>query len=91
MSSILYRIAGQPIVMDLPWSVACMSTDTRSAIPHVNRAGCAWRYLPSDLLPCQTVYGYLAAWRDDGALQRLHDQLPDQVRAAAAAPATTSA
>jgi transposase len=53
------------------------------AILYVNRAGCAWRYLPKDFPPWQTVYGYFAAWRDDGTLQRLHDQLRDQARTAA--------
>jgi putative transposase len=43
----------------------------------------AWRYLPSDFPPWQTVYGYFAAWRDDGTLARLHDQLRRLVRAAA--------
>jgi transposase len=31
-----------------------------NAIVHVNRTGCAWRYLPNDLPPWRTVYGYLA-------------------------------
>jgi transposase len=50
---------------------------------YLDRAGCAWRYLPSDFPPWQTVYGYFAAWRDDGTLTRLHDALRAQVRAAA--------
>jgi transposase len=54
-----------------------------NAILYVNRAGCAWRYLPSDFPPWPTVYGYFATWRDDGTLARLHDQLRDQARAAA--------
>jgi len=53
------------------------------AILYVDRAGCAWRYLPSDFPPWPTVYGYFAAWRDDGTLARLHDALRAQVRAAA--------
>ena len=50
---------------------------------YVDRTGCAWRYLPADFPPWQTVYGYFAAWRDDGTLARLHSQLRAQVRAAA--------
>lgn len=50
---------------------------------YLDRAGCAWRYLPKDFPPWQTVYGYFAAWRDDGTLQHLHDQLRDAARAAA--------
>ena len=53
------------------------------AILYLDRAGCAWRYLPSDYPPWGTVYGYFAAWRDDGTLARLHDALRAQVRGAA--------
>lgn len=53
------------------------------AILYLDRTGCAWRYLPSDFPPWQTVYGYFAAWRDDGTLARLHDALRAQVRTAA--------
>jgi putative transposase len=53
------------------------------AILYVDRAGCAWRYLPADYPPWRTVYGYFAAWRDDGTLARLHDALRARVRAAA--------
>ena len=52
-------------------------------ILYVDRTGCAWRYLPSDFPPWRTVYGYFAAWRDDGTLARLHDVLRARVRAAA--------
>jgi transposase len=42
--------------------------------------------------PWQTVYGYFAAWRDDGTLARLHDGLRARVRAAAGrSPAPTAA
>jgi transposase len=50
---------------------------------YLDRTGCAWRYLPADFPPWQTVYGYFAAWRDDGTLARLHDVLRAQVRTAA--------
>ncbi len=53
------------------------------AILYLDRTGCAWRYLPSDFPPWQTVYGYFAAWRDDGTLARLHATLRAQVRTAA--------
>ena len=54
-----------------------------NAILYVTRTGCAWRYLPKDFPPWRTVYGYFAAWRDDGTLIRLHDRLRDQARIAA--------
>ena len=38
-----------------------------------------------------TVYGYFAAWRDDGTLARLHDALRAQVRAAAGRDAEPTA
>ena len=50
---------------------------------YLDRTGCAWRYLPADFPPWQTVYGYFAAWRDDGTLTRLHDALRERVRSAA--------
>ena len=53
------------------------------AILYLDRTGCAWRYLPGDFPPWQTVYGCFAAWRDDGTLTRLHDVLRGLVRAAA--------
>ena len=53
------------------------------AILYLDRAGCAWRYLPAGYPPWGTVYGYFATWRDDGTLARLHDALRAQVRAAA--------
>jgi putative transposase len=61
------------------------------AILYLDRAGCAWRYLPSDYPPWGTVYGYFAAWRDDGTLARLHDALRAQVRAAAGRDAEPTA
>ena len=53
------------------------------AILYLDRTGCAWRYLPADFPPWRTVYGYFAAWRDDGTVARLHDTLRAQARAAA--------
>jgi len=50
---------------------------------YLDRTGCAWRYLPTGYPPWQTVYGYFAAWRDDGTLARLHSELREQARIAA--------
>ena len=57
----------------------------------VDRTGCAWRYLPAGFPPWPTVYGYLSAWRDDGALARLHDVLRARVRAAGRDPEPAAA
>ena len=51
-----------------------------NAILYHVRAGGAWRMLPKDLPPWQTVYGYFRDWRKDGTLDRLHDALREQVR-----------
>jgi transposase len=61
------------------------------AILYLDRTGCAWRYLPADYPPWQTVYWYFAAWRDDGTLARLHAQLRTQVRITAGRTAQPTA
>jgi transposase len=53
------------------------------AILYLDRTGCAWRSLPADFPPWQTVYTYFATWRDDGTLARMHAGLRAQARAAA--------
>jgi transposase len=53
-----------------------------NAILYADRTGCAWRYLPKDFPPWRTVYGYFSAWRDNGTLQRIHDQLRAAAHAA---------
>jgi transposase len=51
-----------------------------NAVLYQVRAGGAWRMLPRDLPPWQTVYWYFKRWRQDGTLDRLHDALREQVR-----------
>jgi len=51
-----------------------------NAIFYVNRGGCAWRMLPKDFPPYQTVYRYFRAWGKDGTWERVHNALRDQVR-----------
>src|SRR4029450_13816181 len=36
------------------------------------RAGCAWRLLPHDLPPWQTVYPYFRCWRQPGVWEQVH-------------------
>ncbi len=60
-----------------------VSLDRRSlvnAIFYVVRAGCAWRLLPSDFGPWQTVYGYYRRWCQDWTWTFLHDTLRDYLR-----------
>lgn len=47
---------------------------------YIVRSGCAWRLLPSDFGPWQTVYGYFRVWSQDGSWQYIHDVLRDCVR-----------
>jgi transposase len=49
----------------------------------VVRTGCSWRQLPVDFPPWQTVYWYFQRWSAEGAVDRLHDALRDQLRAEA--------
>jgi transposase len=51
-----------------------------NAIFYVLRTGCAWRMLPHDFPPWQTVYGHFKRWRDDGTVGRVHDALRDRLR-----------
>lgn len=51
-----------------------------NAIFYVVRSGCAWRMLPHDFLPWQTVYGYFASWKREGVWQRMNDALREAVR-----------
>ena len=54
-----------------------------NAIFYVVRSGCAWRLVPHEFPPWQTVYHYWRAWRLDGMWERLHTRLRAAVRAAA--------
>lgn len=54
-----------------------------NAIFYVVRTGCAWRLLPREFPPWQTVFWYFKRWRADGSLDRVHNALRDQLRDAA--------
>jgi len=51
-----------------------------NAIFYVVRSGCAWRMLPSDFGPWQTVYGYFRRWSQDWTWTFMHDALRDCLR-----------
>ncbi|MGH2585172.1 MAG: IS5 family transposase [Dehalococcoidia bacterium] len=62
------------------------SVDVReilNAIRYVLRAGCAWRLLPHDLPPWQTVYAYFRRWQADGTWERIAGALRRDLRVAA--------
>ena len=50
------------------------------AILYVLRNGVAWRALPHDLPPWQTVYDYFRRWRRDGTWEAINAELREQVR-----------
>jgi transposase len=50
------------------------------ALRYVLRGGIAWRALPHDYPPWQTVYHFFRAWRLDGTWERLTDELRGLVR-----------
>ena len=51
-----------------------------NAVFYVVRSGCAWRLLPSDYPPWQTVYGYFRQWNQDWTWSFIHDTLRDWLR-----------
>jgi putative transposase len=51
-----------------------------NAICYVLRSGGAWRLLPKNYPPWQTVYGWYRRWQQGGVWQKIHDTLRAQVR-----------
>ena len=45
------------------------------AVFYVLRSGCAWRLLPHDFPPWQTVFNHFRKWRTRGLWQSLHESL----------------
>lgn len=62
-----------------------------NALFYLSRSGCAWRMLPKDFSPYQTVYDYFRTWRKDGTWLRVHDALRDRVREKAGREVSPSA
>ena len=51
-----------------------------NAILYVLRSGCAWRLLPHDFPPWQTVYASFRKWKRDGTWEKIHHMLHGRVR-----------
>jgi putative transposase len=51
-----------------------------NSIFYVLQSGCAWRMLPKEMPPWQTVYHYFHLWRTDGTWERIHSVLREKVR-----------
>jgi putative transposase len=54
-----------------------------SALLYFVRSGCAWRLLPRDFGPWNTVYHYFWLWTKQGCWKIIHDLLREAVRTAA--------
>ena len=48
---------------------------------YIARTGCAWRMLPKEYPPKDTVYYYFKMFRLDGTWERIHDLMRKRVRA----------
>lgn len=55
--------------------------DMVDGIFYLNRTGCQWRYLPSDLPPWRLVQYYFYKWRNNGLYQQINTILARLVRA----------
>lgn len=51
-----------------------------NGIIYVLSTGCQWRYIPKDLPPRSTVFGYFDLWIYDGTLDRIHHALYEKCR-----------
>ena len=51
-----------------------------NAIFYVLKSGCAWRLLPRDFPPWETVYWWFRRWRIDGTFERLNAALRERLR-----------
>jgi putative transposase len=63
---------GRPLKLD--------RRDLVNGLFYVVRSGCAWRLLPRDFGPWQTVYGYFRQWSQDWTWIFIHDTLRDWLR-----------
>ena len=77
------KLGGRPRSVDL--------REVVNGLLYVLHTGCPWRSIPHDLPPWPTVWTYFRQWRDDGTLDRLHDELRAQVRQQAGRHARPSA
>jgi len=74
---------GRPVQVD--------RRDLVNAIFYVVRSGGAWRLLPKDFGPWQTVYGYFRVWCQDWTWRFIHDALRDCLRKTEGRKVTTTA
>jgi putative transposase len=77
------RTAGRPRLHPL--------RDLLDAIFYAVRSGCAWRLLPHEFPPWQTVYHYFRRWRLDGIWEHIHTVLRERLRVQVGRDPQTSA
>ena len=51
-----------------------------NAIFYLLKSGCAWRLLPRDFPPWETVYWWFRRWRIDGTFERLNTAVRERLR-----------
>jgi transposase len=56
--------------------------DVVDAILYVVRAGCAWRALPADFPPWETVYWYFTRWEQERVTEKILPVVREQLRLA---------
>jgi putative transposase len=56
------------------------SREILNAIFYILKSGCAWRLLPRDFPPWETVYWWFRRWRIDGTFERLNAALRQRLR-----------
>ncbi len=56
------------------------SREILNAIFYVLKSGCAWRLLPRDFPPWETVYWWFRRWRIDGTFERLNAAVRERLR-----------
>ena len=66
------RAGGRPRTTDLRRVI--------NAVFYLSRSGCAWRYLPKDFPPWQTVYEYFSSWKAQGVWRKIHHVLRASAR-----------
>ncbi len=62
-----------------------------NAIFYILRTGCAWRMMPHDLPPWETVYYHFNKWRKDRTWEQINKTLREELRQAEGREATPSA
>jgi putative transposase len=67
-----------PCATGRPRTWSCL--EILNAIVFIVRSGAAWRLLPHDFPPWQTVYSSFRTWKLSGVWQTIHDQLVERTR-----------